>query len=166
MAGFERMRRPNRPQTRWARLAGFGMAGFRLRIELFGNRLCTLFIGLATSQSEAASGDLNHFCALQKSIQNGRRRRHVSDQFAPVLKRSVRRHHCAAKFVASHDDLEQKLAAIDNPIHNIVEDLVAAVTQGTQLRVDGAEGRRTVALLETIYASSKAQTALALGAAS
>ncbi|MDP6985431.1 MAG: hypothetical protein QGG05_20305, partial [Candidatus Latescibacteria bacterium] len=64
------------------------------------------------------------------------------------------------------DDLEQKLAAIDNPIHNIVEDVVSAVTHGTQLRVDGLEGRRTVALLETIYASSKARKALSLGQSS
>ena len=64
------------------------------------------------------------------------------------------------------DDLEQKLAAIDNPIHNIVEDVVSAVTHGTQLRVDGFEGRRTVALLETIYASSKARKALSLGQSS
>ena len=53
------------------------------------------------------------------------------------------------------DSLEERLMSIDNPLGNIVEDVVSAVTKGTPLRVDGREGRRTVALLETIYASAR-----------
>ena len=51
--------------------------------------------------------------------------------------------------------LEEKLQAIDNPLANVVEDVVSALNEGTPLRVDGREGRRTVALLENIYRSSR-----------
>jgi predicted dehydrogenase len=51
--------------------------------------------------------------------------------------------------------LEEKMASVDNPLHNIVEDMVACLETGTPLRVDGREGRRTVALLEAIYRSSR-----------
>lgn len=53
------------------------------------------------------------------------------------------------------DGLEERMIAIENPLQNIVEDVVSAVTKGTSLRVDGHEGRRTVALLEAIYASAR-----------
>ena len=53
------------------------------------------------------------------------------------------------------DGLEEKLQAIDNPLANVVEDVVSALNEGTPLRVDGREGRRTVALLENIYRSSR-----------
>jgi len=53
------------------------------------------------------------------------------------------------------EGLEDKLQSIDNPLKNVVEDLVSALEKGTKLRVDGREGRRTVALLEHIYASSR-----------
>ena len=51
--------------------------------------------------------------------------------------------------------LEEKLQSIENPIANVVEDMVSALQNGTQLRVDGREGRRTVALLENIYRSAR-----------
>lgn len=54
------------------------------------------------------------------------------------------------------DGLEDKLASVDNSIHNVVEDVVSALEEGTALRVDGREGRRTVALLEHIYHSASA----------
>lgn len=53
------------------------------------------------------------------------------------------------------EGVEEKLASIDNPLHNIIEDVVSCLEQGTTLRVDGREGRRTVALLEAIYQSSR-----------
>ena len=53
------------------------------------------------------------------------------------------------------DGLEEKLMAIDNSLTNIVEDVVSALENGTALRVDGREGRRTVALLENIYRSAR-----------
>lgn len=53
------------------------------------------------------------------------------------------------------EGLEEKLQAIDNPLANVVEDVVSALEKGTQLRVDGREGRRTVALLEQIYRSAR-----------
>ena len=53
------------------------------------------------------------------------------------------------------DGLEEKLHAIDNPLANVVEDVVSALENGTDLRVDGREGRRTVALLENIYRSAR-----------
>ena len=55
------------------------------------------------------------------------------------------------------DGLEEKLLAMDNPLANIVEDVVSALEHGTALRVDGREGRRTVALLENIYRSAREQ---------
>ena len=53
------------------------------------------------------------------------------------------------------DGLEEKLLAIDNPLTNVVEDVVSALENGTALRVDGREGRRTVVLLENIYRSAR-----------
>ena len=53
------------------------------------------------------------------------------------------------------EGLEEKLQSIENPIANVVEDMVSALQNGTQLRVDGREGRRTVALLENIYRSAR-----------
>ena len=53
------------------------------------------------------------------------------------------------------DGLEEKLLAMDNPLTNVVEDVVSALENGTALRVDGHEGRRTVALLENIYRSAR-----------
>jgi predicted dehydrogenase len=53
------------------------------------------------------------------------------------------------------DGVEEKLGSVDNPVGNIVEDVVSCLQKGTPLRVDGREGRRTVALLEAIYRSSR-----------
>ncbi len=53
------------------------------------------------------------------------------------------------------EGLEEKLETIKNPVHNVVEDMVQALETGSQLRVDGHEGRRTVALLESIYTSAR-----------
>ncbi|AWT60559.1 MAG: Glucose--fructose oxidoreductase [Candidatus Moanabacter tarae] len=53
------------------------------------------------------------------------------------------------------EGLKERLQAIENPIQNVVEDVVSAIEKGTKLRVDGHEGRRTVALLEKIYESAR-----------
>jgi predicted dehydrogenase len=53
------------------------------------------------------------------------------------------------------EGLEERLQQISNPIHNIIEDFVRAVEEGGDVRVDGREGRRTVALLEKIYQSAR-----------
>ena len=56
------------------------------------------------------------------------------------------------------EGLQERLAAVENPLHNIAQDVVSAVERKTRLRVDGREGRRTVALLEAIYTSARAGT--------
>ncbi len=53
------------------------------------------------------------------------------------------------------EGLQERMAAVQNPYQNVVEDVVSAVEKNTPLRVDGREGRRTVALLEAIYASAR-----------
>jgi len=53
------------------------------------------------------------------------------------------------------EGLEEKLGGIQNGIHSAMEDMVQALEGGTPLRVDGREGRRTVALLEGIYTSAR-----------
>ncbi len=53
------------------------------------------------------------------------------------------------------EGLEERLAAVENPHRNIVQEVVGAVDGKTALRVDGREGRRTVALLEAIYTSAR-----------
>ena len=52
------------------------------------------------------------------------------------------------------EGLEEKLESIENTVHNVIEDMVRALETGAQVRVDGRQGRRTVALLESIYASA------------
>ncbi len=54
------------------------------------------------------------------------------------------------------EGLQERLAAVENPLQNIVQDVISAVERKTRLRVDGREGRRTVALLEAIYTSARA----------
>ena len=54
------------------------------------------------------------------------------------------------------DGLEERLETVENNIHSIIEDFVQAVENGGEVRVDGREGRRTVALLERIYQSARA----------
>ncbi|MFH1570630.1 MAG: Gfo/Idh/MocA family oxidoreductase [Gemmatimonadota bacterium] len=52
--------------------------------------------------------------------------------------------------------LAEKLAALPGPpVANIAEDVVSCLERGTDLMVDGREGRRTVALLEDIYRSAR-----------
>ena len=58
------------------------------------------------------------------------------------------------------EGLEERLQQIDNPIHSIIEDVVNAVEGGGEVRVDGREGRRTVALLEKIYESARTGTSI------
>ena len=58
--------------------------------------------------------------------------------------------------------LEERLQQIENPIHSIIEDFVQAFEEGGDLRVDGREGRRTVALLEKIYQSAREGKALSV----
>ena len=58
------------------------------------------------------------------------------------------------------EGLEERLQQIDNPIHSIIEDVVSAVEGGGEVRVDGREGRRTVALLEKIYESARTGTSI------
>ena len=58
------------------------------------------------------------------------------------------------------EGLEEKLNSLDNPYQNVIEDMVAAVEGEEQMRVDGRQGRRTVALLESIYSSARAGTAV------
>jgi predicted dehydrogenase len=53
------------------------------------------------------------------------------------------------------EGLEDRLNGIDNPLHSAIEDMVSALEKGTALRVDGREGRRTVALLERVYESAR-----------
>jgi UDP-N-acetyl-2-amino-2-deoxyglucuronate dehydrogenase len=60
------------------------------------------------------------------------------------------------------EGLEEKIMGLKNPFKNVVEDVVSALENGTQLRVDGKEGRRTVALLEQIYASAKKGEAISV----
>lgn len=59
------------------------------------------------------------------------------------------------EMTAYGDGLQEKLDRVENHVHNIVEDVVNAVTKGTPLAVDGREGRRTVALLEAVYQSAR-----------
>tara|TARA_Y100000588_G_C14242766_1_gene920102 strand:+ start:1497 stop:2480 length:984 start_codon:yes stop_codon:yes gene_type:complete len=53
------------------------------------------------------------------------------------------------------ESLEEKLNSIENPLQNVVEDIVQALENDGQMRVHGREGRRTVALLENIYRSAR-----------
>ena len=53
------------------------------------------------------------------------------------------------------EGLEERLNSVENGLHNIVEDVVSCLQTGTELRVDGREGRRTVALLEDLYRSAR-----------
>ena len=53
------------------------------------------------------------------------------------------------------DGLEQRLNGYQNRLQNVIEDMVEALATDGEMRVNGPEGRRTVALLEAIYASSR-----------
>ena len=53
------------------------------------------------------------------------------------------------------DGLERRLNGYENRLQNVIEDMVAALETDREMRVNGREGRRTVALLEAIYASAR-----------
>ncbi len=53
------------------------------------------------------------------------------------------------------EGLEEKLNAIENPFENAIADMVYCLERDSTPRIDGREGRRTVALLEDIYRSSR-----------
>ena len=53
------------------------------------------------------------------------------------------------------DDVKAKMEAVRSPAQSIIEDAVAVIRDGTAPAIDGREGRRTVALLEAIYRSSR-----------
>ena len=53
------------------------------------------------------------------------------------------------------EGLQEKLDTVGNSIYSAVGDMVSALEKGTELRVDGREGRRTVALLENVYTSAR-----------
>ena len=60
--------------------------------------------------------------------------------------------------VLGRDDVEKlaaRMADVPNDLHHIAEDVVRAVNEGTSLRADATEGRRTVAVLEAIYKSGR-----------
>ncbi|MEW6754823.1 MAG: Gfo/Idh/MocA family oxidoreductase [Candidatus Latescibacterota bacterium] len=61
------------------------------------------------------------------------------------------------------EGLAEKLASVSNPVPSAMADMVQALGQGTPVRVDGREGRRTVALLEQIYRSAREGRALEVG---
>ena len=53
------------------------------------------------------------------------------------------------------DGLEQRLNGYENRLHSVIEDMVTVLETDGDMRVNGREGRRTVALLEAIYASAR-----------
>ena len=53
------------------------------------------------------------------------------------------------------EGLEEKLGTVENSVYSAMADMVSALEKGTELRVDGREGRRTVALLENVYTSAR-----------
>jgi predicted dehydrogenase len=52
------------------------------------------------------------------------------------------------------EEREQQLQRL-TPHRNVIEDVVSAVRNGTPLACDGAQGRRSIALLDAIYTSSR-----------
>jgi len=56
------------------------------------------------------------------------------------------------------DDLEPSLDEFQlgqKRSKNIIEDMVSSIKEGTQVAVDGIEGRKSVAILDGIYESSE-----------
>jgi len=61
------------------------------------------------------------------------------------------------------DGVQEKIEALPAPaVGNIAEDVVSCLENGTDLMVDGREGRRTVALLEQVYRSAREGVRLTL----
>ena len=70
----------------------------------------------------------------------------------------------AGKYRTVGDGLQEKMEGVVNEVHNAIEDMVQALETDGQMRVDGREGRRTVALLEAIYSSAGSGKPIALQA--
>ena len=51
--------------------------------------------------------------------------------------------------------LQERLDSVEDSVTSIIEDVVGAIENGSQVRIDGREGRRTVDLLEKIYQSAR-----------
>ena len=76
---------------------GFGLGG------------CTLV--RAVLEPVAASGYRNHFGVVEQSIKDGAGGRHVAKELSPFLDGAVGGHQGGSVFVATHDDLQEDLAA-------------------------------------------------------
>ena len=57
--------------------------------------------------------------------------------------------------LADDPDASLESIEVDSGPANIIEDMVSAVTKGTPVAVDGAEGRKSVAIFNAIYESSR-----------
>ncbi len=53
------------------------------------------------------------------------------------------------------EEVQKRMEAIENPSQSIIDDAIQVIRHGKAPAIDGREGRRTVALLETIYRSSR-----------
>ncbi len=51
--------------------------------------------------------------------------------------------------------LQERLDSVEDNVTSIISDMVGAIENGSQVRIDGREGRRTVDLLEKIYQSAR-----------
>ncbi len=59
------------------------------------------------SQAITPAGDVDDRGVLQESVEDRGGRRHVADEFGPILQGTVAGHHRRAVLVAAHDDLQQ-----------------------------------------------------------
>lgn len=64
------------------------------------------------------------------------------------------------EIVLYHSEVNPKTRLEDLPVPpdlpgNIIEDMVSAITRGTQVQCDGCEGRKSVAIFEAAYESSR-----------
>ena len=61
---------------------------------------------------------------VEKTVEDGGGRGHVSDEFSPFLDRAVGCHQGGAGFVTAHDDLEEVLAGFGGELFDahVIED--------------------------------------------
>ena len=98
-----------------------GQAGSVLtRVTLLGSTLVVLAfwgfawfraaVGSSVSEPITLTGDSNDLGVMKEPVQDRRGRWNVTEQFAPVLQRSVGRHDRRPRLIPAHDDFKQVLA--------------------------------------------------------
>ena len=94
------------------RLVFFVRLIFAVYSIFLGGRVFLAVLSGPVFQSIASAGYLDDLSVVQDAIEDSRRRRYITDQFAPLFQWPVGSHDGEAQLIPSHDNLKEILAGL------------------------------------------------------